>query len=147
MNEKTKLDEIIQSEEFVFKMQRLVSQIALDDFGIILAPERLAIQDLAYDYMMQRAVRLILTLATQEETIAEVPIDWGQHLKQTMYLKWGRLIPKWLRRISPVKTRWIVAIHKFPELAVPESVLGREFVHLKYIDPDNLKEKLEKTST
>lgn len=132
--------EAVSSESFKFSMKRLGVEIALDEHGLILDPDRFSIEDIVFDngrYML----RTLLNVATQEETIAEIPVNWWEHLKKTIYR--NTWFPRWIKRRFPVEVDWLVAVHKFPELNVPESLLGREFVHLKVVDPWELQDKLK----
>jgi hypothetical protein len=133
--------EELSGEEFTFKMQRLGTIIAIDQAGINIDPERFQIESIVGD-AGQRMLRALITIATQEETIAEIPSNLWEYIKESFYKR--NLLPKFVRRRFPVKTRWITAVHKFPELAVPGSILGREFVHLRILDADELKKRLEK---
>jgi hypothetical protein len=75
-----------------------------------------------------RLVRGILDILTYEEEIYRYPSDWWQAFKE-------RWFPKWLLKQFPVKKAEVWAVHKFPELAPPDGFLGKEFVHLKIIQP------------
>ena len=111
--------------EFTFQIKKLASVLALDEFGIVIDGNQLNIT-VAGDM-----IRGLLSLATQEEPILELPDGLWEHFKE-------RWFPRWLKRRYPVRMKWVVAYHKYPELAVPESMIGREFVHLKIVDPDRL---------
>jgi len=122
------------SEEFIFKVQRIWVERALD-YGILLHPERLKVTVWDMINMDAIGIRLLLDIATQKGDTWAIPADWWQHFKQ-------RWFPRWLERRFPVRTKLIGALHKFPEIDLPP--MGREFVHLRVIDPWKLQDKLEK---
>uniref|UniRef100_A0A6M3K1Z7 Uncharacterized protein n=1 Tax=viral metagenome TaxID=1070528 RepID=A0A6M3K1Z7_9ZZZZ len=110
-------------KEFDFRVRRIAAVVAVKDYGVVVPENRYQVIWGADD-----TARLILDIATMEEPIMEIPADWWQHFKQ----RWFR---GWLTRKFPVKTKWIGAEHKFPELSIPDSLLGKEFVHLAIINP------------
>jgi hypothetical protein len=102
-----------------FRVRRIVAHIALDEFGVIIPP-----QNFLLDEKVKGQVRLLLALATKEETIAEIPADWWQHFKERWFSE--RMLRRW-----PVRKLWVVAYHKYPELPIPD--IGREFVDVRII--------------
>ncbi len=123
-------------EAHTVEIRQLVMQMALDEFGIIVKPERITVQTWWDELGLKRMFRALFTMATIEETIAEIPADWWHHFKQRWFSgrKWLRYCPIWLRVALKPKMMWVVAQHKFPELEVPNEVMGREFVHLKVVE-------------
>lgn len=119
-------DNLSTNKEFRLTIREIVQEIALAENGIILPNGNFDFH-LFFDLMSRQVARSILRLATLEEPIVEIPADWWQHFKH-------RWFPRWLRRKFPVKTKWVSAVHKFPELEVPQGILGREFVHLRLVD-------------
>lgn len=107
-------------EEYNLKIKRLVVEAALDHH-IVVNPERIQVQ------ATESAIKTLFYFATQEDLEAEFPADWWQAFK-------ARWFPDILKRRFPVIKTRIIAVHKFPELNLPDSVLGREFVHLKLLD-------------
>ena len=77
----------------------------------------------------QAAIDQIYRLATMEEELAKYPATWWQAFKETFF-------PKWLLRKFPVQYEEIWAVHKFPEVNIPD--LGTEYVHFKILDMDKL---------
>ncbi len=88
------------------------------------------------DTAIGHVIKAVLTLATIEEPVAKAPATWQDHARDALYSRlqrsrfsWVRSLGLWLWVHCPVHWREIIAVHKFPELAVPEGI-GREFVHL-----------------
>jgi len=109
------------------KFSKILDKLAVDKYSFII--RRIAVRG-----KLDEAVELILDIATQEEPIQEIPASLWQHFK----LRW---FPRWLKRKFPPKMVWVVAVHTFPELAIPP--LGREYVSLKIVDSDKLIKELE----
>lgn len=107
-----------------FKLRRIASFVALDDYGIVIDDDRPKIESVVE--AGRDIWRAVLAVATKEETIAEVPADWWQHFKLQCF-------PERLKRRWPVKYYWVVAYHTFPELPVPD--IGQEFVQVRIIKP------------
>jgi len=112
-------------EDFNFKIKRIGVAVALHDSGILIKPDRLDVE------ITQNLLKILFNLATQEEPLHKQPADWWQHFKE-------RWFPRWARHLSPVKYVEVWAAHKYPEVSVPESVLGREFVHVKIISAEEI---------
>lgn len=130
--------------EATVKLKTIGVQLALAEFGVILSPDRIKVE---WDITaVIPCLRVLLHIATQEETISEIPSGWFQAFKARWLMnpKWVRLYPKWVRRWVQPKMSWIVAVHKFPELDVPDSVMGREFVHIRVVPPDALERQPDK---
>ena len=137
MNKKKrdKLFDQVTIDQFVFRMWKLTTAFAISDFGVLMQGDRIK-----WDYLEhegQKVIRAMLQIATQEEELCSYPADWWAAFK----LRW---FPVWLLKRYPAKEVQVMAVHKFPELNPPESVLGREFVHLKTIDMDKVQKKLER---
>lgn len=113
-------------EEYTFKMQRIAQVVALQSKGVVLQADRFKFDD-HITRAGQHLIQLVLNIATQEEDLCRYPADWWQALKE-------RWFPEWLKRKTPVVWTEVIAIHKFLELAIPDSVLGREFVNLKIVE-------------
>ena len=109
------------------KLKTIVDKLAQDKYHFI-------IRRLVVHGKLDEAVDVILDLATINEPIREIPFDWWAHFK----LRW---FPKWLKRKFPPRMVWVVAVHRFPELQVPD--LGREYISLKTIDPDKLVKEID----
>lgn len=119
---------LLWEQQIMKKFSFILDKLAQDKYSFI-------IKRIMAKGNLNEAVELLLDVATQEELIREIPRDWWQHLKQ-------RWMPRWLQRRFPVKTAWIYAIYKYPELQVPS--LGRAYVHLVVIDSDKLIKELER---
>lgn len=131
-------------EEYQFKMQRYAQIISLGKHGVRIGAERFKFDD-KIDQAGQHLVRLILDVATQEEPLVKVPANWFESLKEALVRRWnwglaGIWFGRFVRRWWPVRYIEYIAMHKFPEVAVPEDVLGREFVHLKVVDVEELED-------
>ena len=122
----------LKSDEFKFKIQRFAVESAIAR-GLAMSDKRVHIS--VVENTLITRVSLLLDIATQEELIAEAPATWWDAFKEQHF-------PKWLLRRFPANHIWYVAQHKFPELNLPDNVLGREFVTLKIITWDEF-EKLE----
>ena len=109
------------------KFSKILDKLATDKHHFIV--KRIMVRG-----KLDEAVELMLDIATQQESIMEIPADWFQHWKQ-------RWLPRWLKRKYPVRMNWVYAITKFPELQVPQ--LGRSYLHLQVIDLDKLVKELE----
>lgn len=118
-----------EKEEMTFKLKKIVTQRIIDQ-SLMTSPDRVEVESLIDD-AGDGIIRVLLTVATQEEQLAEFPADWWQFFKE-------RWFPQWLLRRYPVKKKQIWAIHKYPELDVPTSFLGREFVHLRVISQEEI---------
>ncbi len=107
-----------KKEELVFKLQRIAANICVDA-GLIITPERFVIE----------GTKVLIDILTKEEELYRHPSTWWQMFKSVYF-------PKWLLRLYPVKYTEVWTVHKFPELTFPtKDVLGKEFVHLKIIEP------------
>lgn len=115
------ITELAGKDETTFKAKKLVVREALAH-GILLQPERVQLQLLQLG--IEHVIEAIVTLATQEEEVCDIPADWWQACKE-------RWFPKWLKRRYPVRYDQIWSEHNFPEIELPD--FGREFVHFKKI--------------
>ncbi len=80
-------------------------------------------------------LKATVTIAMQEEELTKYPSDWWQALKE-------RWFPKWMKQRWPIKYNEVWAYHKFPDLEIPESLLGREKVSVRIISPEELVGKM-----
>jgi len=110
-------------------MQTIASVEALEDFGVLIDGERIRWG------VSEKMIRALFSFATMEEPLCTYPADWWQHFKQ----RWFGVR---LQKKFPIKYREVIAMHKFPELSPPDSVLGREFVHLQVVDMDKLQKAI-----
>jgi len=124
-------------------MRRFASEVSFTYKGIKIDPERFE-TDFTFGEGGQVLVKLLLDVVTKEQTIEELPDGLWQHFKQSLYAKLPTVITRRVTRWWPVKTRWVTAMHLFPELHVPEEVLGREFVSLRVVDMWDFQDALEK---
>lgn len=122
----------IKTDEFILKVRKAFAQEALSP-SMMRVLSRVVLEEVVLMSAV-KVIRAVLEFATQEEPIKEIPADWWQHFK----LRW---FPRWLKRWLPVQMKWVVAIHKWPELMMPS--LGREYVHLTVVDTDKLIKELE----
>ena len=109
--------------DFDLRVRRIAANLALEDYHLYVPEQMFSV--------VQNGARLILNLATLETPIMDIPADWWQHTKDRWY-------PAWLKKKFPVRKVTITAEHKLPELNLPESLLGREFVHLKLLNERRL---------
>jgi len=109
--------------EFALRVRRIAANVALEDYHLYVPEQMFSV--------VQNGARLILNLATMETPIMDIPADWWQHTKEKFF-------PAWLKRKTPVRYTRVVAEHKFPELNLPESMLGQEFVSLKLLNERRL---------
>ena len=124
-----KLDDLI-STEHTFQLRRLTQSIALSQGGIILAPERVRFEIIEHE--AQDILRGVITYLTQEEPLCKYPANWWEAFKL-------RVFPRWLKRKTPaIKMTEVWAVHRFPELDPPESMVGREFISLHIVNQDKL---------
>ncbi len=114
----------IEQDKFTLRV-RQIKKDTVAAYGLAVNPERIHL------FEIEGTIRAMFNVLTHEDMLAQVPADWWQHFK-------SRWFPAWLLRRSPPKYTEIMAIHVFPELAIPEQVLGREFVHLRIIKSENL---------
>jgi len=133
----------LSSQEFKFQMRRYASEVAFTYKGLVVDPDRFE-TDFTFGEGGQVLIKLLLDVVTKEQTIEELPDGLWQHFKQCLYAKLPTFIARRVNRWCPIKTRWLSAMHLFPELHVPEEVLGREFVTLRTIDPFELQDALER---
>ena len=91
--------------------------------GINISPERITIEEL------ENLIRVVIDVATQEDMVHKYPANWKQAVKE-------RFFPKWLKKYYPVQYAFVWAIHKYPEVAIPD--LGKEFVSFKILNTDNI---------
>ena len=131
-----------EEETYEFKIKRIVTQ-ALVDKALLMNPDRFKLTETdVLEYYDAKMVRWLVDIATQEEPLFRHPTRlnckglWWQYFKQ-------RWFPDWLLRKFPVKDEEIIAVHKFPELNIPDQTLGREFVNLRIVDPEELAKEKE----
>lgn len=133
------IDDIVSNEEYLFHVRRLVGEYVVS-MSLLMDTKRFVLERVIRDHIPGEIFRGILAIATQEEEVHKYPADWWHMFK-------ARFFPTWLKRKSPIRYNYVWAIHKFPELNLPNSLVGREFVHFKVIDSDELeklgREKLE----
>ena len=131
---KEDLIDYLSSEDFMFKLKRYASEFGFLYRGVKVPPEQFIVKIIEGE-VGQLSLRLLLDVATQEDDLCSYPCDWWQAFKE-------RWFPAWAKRKTPVRMTEVLAVHKYPELAVPENPLGREFVHLRYVDSWALQDKL-----
>jgi len=133
----------LSSQEFKFTLKRFASEVAFEYKGLVIDKDRFDI-DFTFGEGGQVLIKLLLDVVTKEQTIEELPDGLWQHFKQCLYAKLPTFIARYVKRRFPVKTRWVTSLHLFPELHVPEEVLGREFVTLRTVDSFELQDALER---
>lgn len=124
---------VVKMNGFEFKVRRYVAQFAFDK-SLLMGGENVkaeVIEDNAQQYL----ARALVVIVTEEEPIARIPADWWQAFKE----RWFR---PWLLRFFPVQYIEIVAVHKYPELDVPERMLGAEFVNLEIMPVEKFEEDI-----
>ena len=80
-----------------------------------------------FDQMGNFVIRGLVSVATQEEEVLDYPADWWQAFK----VRW---FPKWLQKKFPPVIARVWAVHKFPELKVPNELVGREYVTFRIVN-------------
>lgn len=129
-----------ENKEFTFRLRRVFTQCAVNK-GLNINPDRYqakVIDEGAGRYLAQG----ILLLATKEEEVFDYPNNFLTRLGQ----KWDNLrarMPRWLRRRFPAKHTRVWAVSKFPDVNVPASFFGSEFVHFRVLDEKELEPKEE----
>lgn len=118
----------MENEEFTFRLRKVFSQCAVNK-GLNISPERYqarVIDEGAGKYLAEG----ILLLATKEDEVFDYPVNWLTKLGQ----KWQNLkakMPRRIRKWFPLEHTRIWAVSKFPDLNVPASFFGSEFIHFK----------------
>lgn len=129
-------------DTYTFQVRTIAKQVAVDN-ALLVAEDRVELQHILRDTIPTDIIRGLFHFATLEDQVFDYPNNfltrWGQ--------KWQtfkeRRLPKKLLKKYPLKQHRVWAIHKFPELNLPNSIVGREFVHFRVIDEDKL-EKIGK---
>jgi len=119
----------IFEEELIFSVRRAITQRKIDK-ALALSNNRYEIR-MFTDVFGDWAIQALINFATQEEQVFDYPADWWQWCKE-------RWFPRWLKRKSPVRMSRIWAVHKYPEVNIPQEFVGQEFVHFKVADLDKL---------
>lgn len=122
-------------EKLTFQLRNLFNQTTFDA-GLLINPDRLQVKSFL-DGWGRQTIRLLLPIATKEDQVFDYPADWWQAFKE-------RWFPQWLLKRYPVTRNRVWAIHKFPELNVPNEYVGREFVHFRVIRDEELMDNEEK---
>ncbi len=120
--------------EFTFKIQTIITQLAIDN-TLLVDPKRIKLQLIESD--LKQAIRLVFRLATMEEQVYDYPADWLEWFKQ-------RWFPKWLIKKYPIKMARVWSVHTFPELNIPEDLIGKEYVHFSVVDEKKLERMARK---
>lgn len=94
------------TKEYHLKIRRQVVEMGRNK-GIGLTEDRVSVEEL------ENLIRVVIDVATQEDMVHKYPADWKQAVKE-------RFFPKWLKKRYPVKYAFVWAIHKYPEVAVPD---------------------------
>ncbi len=90
--------------------------------------------DIPADHVLYAAGKAVLMVATREDFMFWYPANWWQAFK-------ARWFPWWLKKWSPVQQACVTAITKYPELRIPNEMLGQEFVHLEVLTPKELERR------
>jgi len=123
-------------------MKQFASQCAIDYKGVLLDPERFTIETI-YGDKGQMLIRLLLDVATREKKIDEIPANWFEGLKEAIYRRWPRP-SRWAARRWHPRMKWVVAMSQFPELHVPNELVGREFVTVRIVDMWDVQDAIER---
>jgi len=126
-------------EDYTFKIRTIAKQVAID-MGLMIRADRVKIQHVLREELPYQIIRGLFSFATLEDQVFDYPNNfltrWGQ--------KWqsfkDRRFPRWLRKRCPLKVNRVWATHKFPELNIPNELVGREFIHFKVVREDKLAE-------
>mgnify|MGYP001579721581 CR=1 FL=1 len=110
----------LPKNEYQLRIRKIMGRVAFD-YALRVNPERLKIEEVADQ------LNLILHIATIEEPVSTIPATWWDWFKK-------RWFPLWVLRRFPIQYTEIIVAHKFPELSVPDQLLGHEFVHLTVRD-------------
>ena len=134
------MSEFLTEKEYTFRVLPIFYQVALDA-GVLLDVNRVEF-DTWRDYSLMEMMRGILRIATQEEEVFKYPENFWTRLGQ----RWQRAKEKTrvLRVLMPLRWKYVWAIHKFPELNLPDDlVVGKEFVHFRIVDEKKLEDWVE----
>ena len=122
-------------EKFVFDVHKYIILSCIAK-GVDIQPDKVAVsyEETKGGELIGKAVIDILTL---HRPLCTHPRDWWQAFKERWFPQW--MLDRWPPRYCHVE-----AEYKFPEMNPPESVLGRQFVHLKVLDEDKIRKDLER---
>ena len=112
-------------EEFKFTLRKIFARCAVHR-GLNINTERYKVKTIdegAGNWLAQS----ILLLATKEEEVYDCPDNFLTRLGQ----KWHTLKKKLPRRFFPLGIKRVWAVSKFPDVNVPASFFGSEFVHFR----------------
>ena len=140
--EREEVFEFIAEQEHTFHVRQMKMDVMLN-YGILMNPDRLRIGVIELEDGPYQIIRGLLDIATQEEKVFEYPNNFLTRLGQDWHELKERWMPKWLRRRLPIKRIQVDAIHKFPELNIPNDLVGKEFVKFRVVDMDKLRKKME----
>jgi len=124
-------------EDFSFRVHRIIGMIHLEN-SLMINQDRYKIQ--IVENFVDKMLRGMLEIATHEDQVHDYPEDWWQSCK-------ARWFPDWLKRKSPVRYSRIWAVHKYPELNIPNELVGREFIHFKVVKDSELANYVDKNDT
>lgn len=134
------ITDFLTEEEYTFRVLPIFYQVALDA-GILIDANRVEF-DTWRDYSLIQMMRGILRIATQEDEVFKYPENFWTRLGQL----WQRAKEKTrvLRVLMPLHWKYVWAIHKFPELNLPDDlVIGKKFVHFRIVDEQKLEDWVE----
>jgi len=119
------------NKEFTFRLRKVFAQCAVNR-GLKISPDRYqvrAIDEGAGKYLAEG----ILLLATQEDEVYDCPLNFLTKLGQ----RWQNLkarMPRWIQKRIPLEHTRIWAVSKYPDLNVPASFFGSEYVHFRVVE-------------
>ena len=118
----------MNEKEITFQVRRAFAQLSLGK-GLKINSDRVQVK--LFEESGEIVAKALFGYVTQEFGDYKHPLDWWQYFKQ-------RWMPKWLLRKFPVRYAQVFEVHKYPEVALPVEFLGREFVHFKVVDEEEL---------
>ncbi len=126
-------------EDYSFHVRKVTNTIALDR-GLLLDANRVEIRRYVREELTSDIIQGVLSIACQDEEVFDYPSDWWEWAKE-------RWLPKWLKKRYPVRMARIWAIHKYPELNVPNELVGKEYIHFRVVNDEKLRKKIENPPT
>lgn len=115
-------------ETYTFRIRRIFHEACVNK-GLNISPGRIMGREFVDD-LGRQIIQTMLAVATQEEEIVSFPDNWLTRLGKTWH-NVKRRLPRWARAILRPGEVSVMAVHKFPEVNVPNNLLGNEFVHFK----------------
>jgi len=124
-------------EDFTFRVRSVVKQVALAN-SLLVRLDRVELQHIVDDYIGNHIIRGLFRFATLEEEVFDYPDNFLTRLGQWWHAFKAKKFPRRLYKRFPNVTKRVWATHKFPELNMPNELVGREFIHFRVVNEDKL---------